>query len=34
MDPVGSTAEGFSAVYEAERPVWRELLAKAGLEVR
>ena len=34
MDPVGSTAEGFAATYEAERPVWRELLAKAGLEVR
>jgi hypothetical protein len=31
---VGSTAEAFAATYEAERPVWRELLTRAGLEVR
>lgn len=34
MEPVGSTAEAFAATYEAERPVWRELLTRAGLEVR
>lgn len=34
LDPVGSTAEEFQATFQTERLVWRELLAKAGLEVK
>jgi tripartite-type tricarboxylate transporter receptor subunit TctC len=34
LDPVGSTAEEFAATFRRELPVWRELLAKAGLDVR
>lgn len=34
MDPVGSSGEQFAATYQAERPIWKQLLAKAGLEVR
>jgi tripartite-type tricarboxylate transporter receptor subunit TctC len=34
MDPVGSTSEQFLATYQAERPIWKQLLTKAGLEVR
>jgi tripartite-type tricarboxylate transporter receptor subunit TctC len=34
LDPIGSTAEEFAATYARERPVWRALLVKAGLEVR
>ncbi len=34
LDPVGSTAEQFAAVYAAERPVWKNLLTKAGLELK
>jgi tripartite-type tricarboxylate transporter receptor subunit TctC len=32
--PVGSTPEQFAATYHRERPVWRELLVKAGLNGR
>lgn len=34
LDPIGSTAESFAGIYQSERPVWRTLLAKAGLEVK
>ena len=34
LDPIGSTAEAFAATYLRERPVWRDLLIKAGLEVK
>ncbi len=34
MDPVGSSGEQFVATYQAERPIWKQLLTKAGLEVR
>ncbi|RYZ02154.1 MAG: tripartite tricarboxylate transporter substrate binding protein [Comamonadaceae bacterium] len=34
MAPVGGTPEEFLATYKAERPVWKELLTKAGLEVK
>ncbi|HMN78834.1 MAG TPA: tripartite tricarboxylate transporter substrate binding protein [Burkholderiaceae bacterium] len=34
MSPVGSTADAFVATYQRERPVWKGLLTKAGLEVR
>jgi tripartite-type tricarboxylate transporter receptor subunit TctC len=33
MDPVGSTGAEFLATYQRERPIWKELLAKAGLQV-
>ncbi|RYZ13414.1 MAG: tripartite tricarboxylate transporter substrate binding protein [Comamonadaceae bacterium] len=34
LDPIGANAEAFAATYARERPVWRELLVKAGLEIR
>jgi len=34
LDPVGSTGEQFLGTYQSERPVWRELLTKAGLEIK
>lgn len=34
MSPVGANAEEFLATYKAERPVWRQLLTKAGLEIK
>jgi len=34
LEPVGSSAEQFAATYLAERPVWRELFIKAGLDVK
>jgi tripartite-type tricarboxylate transporter receptor subunit TctC len=34
MDPVGSSGEQFLATYQAERPIWKQLLTKAGLQVR
>jgi tripartite-type tricarboxylate transporter receptor subunit TctC len=34
LDPVGSDGEQFFATYKAERPVWKGLLAKAGLEIK
>jgi len=34
MDPVGSTGEQFFATYQAEKPVWRQLYTKAGLDVK
>ncbi|MBC5767084.1 Bug family tripartite tricarboxylate transporter substrate binding protein [Ramlibacter albus] len=34
MDPVGSTGEQFFATYQNEKPVWKQLLTKAGLEVK
>jgi tripartite-type tricarboxylate transporter receptor subunit TctC len=34
MDPVGGSGEQFFATYQAEKPVWRQLLAKAGLEIK
>lgn len=33
MDPVGSSGEQFLATFLAERPIWKELLTKAGLQV-
>jgi tripartite-type tricarboxylate transporter receptor subunit TctC len=34
LDPIGANAEVFAATYARERVVWRDLLAKAGLEVK
>ena len=34
LDPIGANAEAFAAIYQRERPVWRELLLKAGVELR
>ena len=34
LDPVGGDGAEFFATYQADRPVWAELLKKAGLEVR
>jgi tripartite-type tricarboxylate transporter receptor subunit TctC len=34
MDPVGGSGEQFFATYQAERPVWKQLLTKAGLEIK
>ena len=34
MAPVGSTSEQFAATYQAERPIWKQLYIKAGLQVR
>jgi tripartite-type tricarboxylate transporter receptor subunit TctC len=34
VNPVGTTSEQFAATYRRERPLWRELLVKAGLKVR
>jgi tripartite-type tricarboxylate transporter receptor subunit TctC len=34
LDPIGANAETFAATYQRERPVWRELLQKAGVELR
>lgn len=32
--PVGSSAEQFAATFQAERPLWRGLLTKAGLQLK
>jgi len=34
LDPAGGSGEQFLATYNHDRPVWKQLLAKAGLEVR
>lgn len=34
LDPVGSSAEQFTATCKADKPVWRELYIKAGLDVK
>lgn len=34
MDPVGSSGEQFLATYNNDKPVWKQLLAKAGLEIK
>ena len=34
LDPVGTTPEEFLATYNRERPVWREMLVKAGVELK
>ncbi len=34
MDPVGSTSEQFFAAYRNEKPVWKQLFVKAGLDVK
>jgi tripartite-type tricarboxylate transporter receptor subunit TctC len=34
MDPVGSSGEQFLATYRAELPIWKQLLTKAGLQLR
>ena len=34
LDPIGADAQTFAATYQRERPVWRELLQKAGVELR
>lgn len=34
MDPVGSTGEQFFAAYQKEKPVWKQLFTKAGLDVK
>ena len=34
LDPVGTNAEQFNATFVAERPVWKELFTKAGLEIK
>jgi tripartite-type tricarboxylate transporter receptor subunit TctC len=34
LDPIGADGATFAATYARERPVWRDLLVKAGLDVR
>lgn len=34
LDPIGGSAEDLAAIYTREKPVWRELLVKAGIELR
>ena len=34
MEPIGANAEAFTATYAREKIVWRELLVKAGVEVK
>jgi tripartite-type tricarboxylate transporter receptor subunit TctC len=34
LDPIGGNAETFAATYARERSVWRELLVKAGVDVK
>lgn len=34
LDPVGSSAEQFASVYQSERVLWKELLTKAGLQLK
>jgi len=34
MDPIGADAATFAATYARERPIWRELLTRAGVDVR
>jgi hypothetical protein len=34
MDPIGADAATFAAIYARERPIWRELLTRAGVDVR
>jgi tripartite-type tricarboxylate transporter receptor subunit TctC len=34
MEPIGANAETFTATYAREKIVWRELLVKAGVEVK
>ncbi len=34
LDPVGANAETFAATYAREKTVWRDLLVRAGVEVR
>jgi tripartite-type tricarboxylate transporter receptor subunit TctC len=34
LEPVGANAETFAATYAREKTVWRELLVKAGVEVK
>jgi tripartite-type tricarboxylate transporter receptor subunit TctC len=34
LDPIGVTGEAFAAAYAREKPLWRDLLMKAGVEVK
>ena len=34
LEPIGANAETFAATYAREKVVWRELLVKAGVEVK
>ncbi|RYY93725.1 MAG: tripartite tricarboxylate transporter substrate binding protein [Comamonadaceae bacterium] len=34
VEPMGTTSEQFAATYARERPLWRDLLQKAGVQVR
>lgn len=34
MEPIGAGAQAFAATYAREKIVWRELLVKAGVEIR
>jgi tripartite-type tricarboxylate transporter receptor subunit TctC len=34
LHPIGANAEAFAAAYARELPIWRDLLVKAGLEVK
>jgi tripartite-type tricarboxylate transporter receptor subunit TctC len=34
MEPIGANAEAFASTYSREKVVWRELLIKAGVEVK
>jgi tripartite-type tricarboxylate transporter receptor subunit TctC len=34
LEPIGADAQTFAATYARERPIWRELLVRAGVEVR
>lgn len=34
MDPVGGSGEQFLTTYQNDKPVWKQLLSKAGLEIK
>jgi tripartite-type tricarboxylate transporter receptor subunit TctC len=34
LEPIGADAPTFAATYARERPIWRDLLVRAGVEVR
>jgi hypothetical protein len=34
MVPIGANSETFAATYAREKVVWRDLLVKAGVEVK
>jgi len=34
LEPIGADGQAFAATYARERPIWRDLLVRAGVEVR